>query len=607
MKFNFFVIPFLAGTFFLFIALAVIYGKWFYSLKTQELKSCLSVVFSKKIIAYIKEVVEECLLHLRIFKTNRVLGYMHSSLALGWFLLIVIGHWEATHAMGTLFVRPYYGIFFSYFEPNSTSIFTQVMDFLLLIILSGVALAWIKRMRSKWFGLRKTTQHSWGDKLALSTLWFIFPLRFLAESLTSGLHQNGGFATASFGNMLINLGLNSNIELFFWWAYSLSLGLFFVAMPFSRYMHILTEPVLILFRHAGIEFEGEQSARAQAELNACSRCGICIDSCQLSSVLNVNTVQPAYFLRSVRYKEECNDQVANCLLCGRCSSVCPVGIDSLPHRMAQRKPLLPHALEYSFLPQNVHNEKVEVLYFAGCMGHLTPSVTRAMSKLLTASGVSWSFMDKNGSICCGRPQLLAGELDKANQLMLANVKLIRESGAKTLVTSCPICYKMFRETYKLDIKVLHHSEWLLQMVTEKRFDLGELDVAVSYHDPCELGRGSNVYEAPRALLSAFTTLLSGVNEKDKALCCGGSLANTVLSFDKQQLITIQAWSSLVAKNPDVVATACPLCKKTFSQVAENAQVLDIAELTLKAYEMRLVQKTDVVLVAENEQVEELTL
>jgi len=592
MKFNMFVIPFLAGTLYLVITLSVIYGKWIKSLTSQEKKSCFTVLFSSKIMSLLKEIVEECLFHKHIFKTNIVLGYMHTSLAFGWFMLILVGHYEATHAMNTAFVLPYYGIFFRYFEFNSITMFTQVMDFVLLVILSGVVLAWVKRLRSKWFGLQKTTQHTWGDKLALSSLWFIFPFRFLAESMTSGLHHNGGFLTAEFDNLLIYIGLTSNVELILWWAYSLSLTLFFIAMPFSRYMHILTEPLLILFRHAGIEYKGVESARAQAELNACSRCGICIDSCQMSSVLQINTIQPAYFLRSVRYKIDCNEQISNCLLCGRCSNVCPVGIDSLAHRLSHRQTHTKDNQSFSYLPQSINKQNVDLLYFAGCMGHLTPSVTRAMSKLLDASGLNWSFMDKEGSICCGRPQLLAGEVDKANQLKDSNSRLIRESGASTLVTSCPICYKMFKEKYNLTINVLHHTQWLSQAVSQKMIQLSPLNLAVSYHDPCELGRGSIEYHAPRSLLSSFATLLSSDNEKEKALCCGGSLANTKLSFEQQQQIASSTLRSLSIQNPDVVATACPLCKKTFSQLHGNVDVMDVAELALNALEANRIQNEE---------------
>lgn len=602
MDFSPFVIPFLAGTLFLFGALAVIYGSWIMKLTSSERTECLRVLFSRRVVGFLSETVKECLLHFKIFRTNKTLGYMHTSLAFGWFLLIVIGHIEASHVLNRSLFMPYYAIFLRYFEPYAHG-WANMMDVLLLLVLSGVCLAYLKRIRSKWFGMKKTMQHNWGDRLALSSLWFIFPLRWLAESLTSGRTQVGGFFTLSSGKMLVSLGLPVEMEMLAWWAYSCSLAVFFVAMPFSRYMHILTEPLLILFRRANISFKGETSPRAQAELNACSRCGICIDACQLSSSLNMNKIQPAYLFRSIRYHQSCSELAENCLMCGRCSAACPVSIDSLPHRLDQRKPLIIKQKDsYSFLPSGGKSEKADILYFAGCMGHLTPSVIQSMERLFTVAGVKWSFMDKNGSICCGRPLLLSGEIEKSKELIEANKKQIKSSGATILVTSCPICYKMFKENYQLDIQVLHHSQWLQRAIEQRLIAVSPVNLDVTYHDPCELGRGAGIYEEPRKLIQHFANLLPVKTEREKALCCGASLANTSLSFDQQRQITEQAWKQLTINHPEVVATACPLCKKTFTRVSDNIEVKDIAELTLYAYEQRTQQANELLAV---EQIHEM--
>lgn len=99
------------------------------------------------------------------------------------------------------------------------------MDFLLLIILSGLALAIIKRFRSKILGLKKATKHIIYDKIALSALWLIFPLRLLAESSTAALVQNGGFLTGGLGSLFPQQFAQA-IELPLWWAYSISLFVF---------------------------------------------------------------------------------------------------------------------------------------------------------------------------------------------------------------------------------------------------------------------------------------------------------------------------------------------------------------------------------------------
>ncbi len=91
----------------------------------------------------------------------------------------------------------------------------------------------------------------------------------------------------------------------------------------------------------------------------------------------------------------------------------------------------------------------DVAYFAGCMTHLTPSIKISMEKIFNAAGVDYQFIDRDGSVCCGRPLWMAGKEKQARELMEHNKKLIESANCKTLVLSCPICLKIFREEYGL--------------------------------------------------------------------------------------------------------------------------------------------------------------
>jgi Fe-S oxidoreductase len=165
--------------------------------------------------------------------------------------------------------------------------------------------------------------------------------------------------------------------------------------------------------------------------------------------------------------------------------------------------------------------------------------------------------------------------------------VIWKSGARTLVTSCPICYKVFRESYYLDAEVLHHSQYIKRLIDEGAVRMNYSRKKVVFHDPCELGRGSGVYEEPRAVLSHVAHLMKTPNDSANSLCCGGSIGNIKLSHDDRNKITSDAVSRLSEGNPDIIATACPLCKKTFSKVSE-IKVSDIAEIV--ASEISDVQK-----------------
>lgn len=570
----------------MFAILAIKYVRWFRKITPTDRKILKKGLFRWRGLAAIEEIFMEGLIHRRIWKVNPLLGYMHMSLAFGWFLLIVFGVLE-TKVQGSIKHEMFWdGIFYKYFIRNSASLpwhgfFNFVMDFLLLFVLSGVLLAFIKRLRSRWFGMKKTTRQWLPDQFALWSLWAIFPLRLAAESLTAGTYQNGGFMTNTIGNALAVYLPVEDLYYTFWWAYSIALGTFFTALPFSRYMHIPTEVLLIALRRAGLKTSEDFTGFSWFEVNSCSRCGICVDHCQLASQAGIRTVPPVYLTRAIRNRRVNAERAFNCLVCGRCEAVCPVKIDVSAIRISQRHKFLDNNNKnFGFLePYPV--KQAEVAYFAGCMSHLTPTIILAMKQIFREAGVTYSFIDENGSICCGRPLQLSGAHGSARDLIRANEGLIRDSGARILVTSCPICFKEFREQYHLDIEVLHHTQYLLRLVDQGRLRLNRQETVTVFHDPCDLGRGSKVYEEPRELLQKFTVLESSAEEKTHSLCCGGSLGNIMLTTEQRDAVREASLKVLLEKDPDILVTACPLCKKTFNK-GNDLPVKDIAELVSEA-------------------------
>jgi Fe-S oxidoreductase len=172
----------------------------------------------------------------------------------------------------------------------------------------------------------------------------------------------------------------------------------------------------------------------------------------------------------------------------------------------------------------------------------------------------------------------AGERQAAQALIDKNAALISSSGAKTLVTSCPICYKVFKDTYALSIPVLHHTEYISRLIDEGKLQLRKNEQKVIFHDPCELGRQSGVYEQPRKILRATSTLIATKYDGKDALCCGGSIATEAMPFKKRRLIAKDAMLKMTStEQPDCLVTACPACKKTFSDL-NTTTVKDIAEV-----------------------------
>jgi len=589
MFFDPFVLPFTLGMIALLIFLFAKYSYWIWKLPSGDRLKIVKGVFTFKTFRSIKEIVMEGLLHRKIFRVNSRLGYMHMSLAFGWFLLIVFGTIEAhTFTRGSAPI--YLPIFFRYFVPENhhlffTGGFTQLMDLLLLFVLSGLGFAIIKRFRSITVGLKKTTRLKLVDKMVLTALWLIFPLRLLAESFTSGTYHSGGFLTGTLGQAFAAILPVQQLAYPAWWAYSISLCLFFVGLPFTRYMHIPTEMVLIFLRNYGIRFRVDNPVLMEIEVNSCPKCGICIDKCQLNSMADIHDTQAVYFIQKLRNGLDNKKLAENCLMCGRCEEYCPVGIDLNSIRLAHRNDYTPEVIKnYEYIP--AFHQRTDVIYFAGCMTHLTPAIEHSMVRILEESGDRFWFMDKDKGSCCGRPLVLAGQLKAAAELVAKNRKQIAESGAQTLVTSCPICYKTFKEDYQLELEVLHHSEYIDRLIQQKRLKINASELKVVYHDPCELGRGSGIYAQPRNVVQTVAHLQGISHEKENGLCCGGSLANLTLSSEKKRQIATQTMTILTESQPDVVATSCPLCKKTLGR-GSTTKVMDIAELVARALPEKL--------------------
>ena len=585
-----FCLPFILGAALMFLIVAWKWGKWLWLLPREDKMRILRGLPTRRTVAAIGEVVSESLLHRRIFRVNPLLGYMHMSLAFGWFLLILTGWIETMAYLGFRWVPIQGHIFFKYFATSleHKPVFDFLMDLLLLFILSGVALAWGKRFWSRAMGMRRTTKHVLGDRLALSALWFIFPARLVAESVTCALYGGGGFLTGGLGGwMAAHLGVMPlmTLESVAWWFYSSCLGVFFVALPFSRYMHILTEVPLIFLRRYGVRSGEKESSYDNFQVEACSRCGICIDPCQLQSVLGINDVQSVYFLRDRRYGHLRLQVADNCLMCGRCVEKCPVNIDLNTLRLNARDRMrnVPDERRYDYfkgLDRSSGTGKVG--YFAGCMTLMTPRTLSAMSTIFDAAGEEVWWADREGGVCCGRPLKLAGETDSAHKMMKYNADLFRRHGITTLVTSCPICLKVFREDYDLPgVEVLHHSEYILRLIRAGRLTPEHGTTRFTYHDPCELGRGSGIYDEPRAVIEAVGELLEPASTRENALCCGSSVANTAISDGQQVQIARAVAGELEATGAEVIVTACPLCKKAIGR-GTKGEVRDLAEIVAGA-------------------------
>ena len=626
-----FVLPFVIGTTFVLLYCFIGMIRIIWQLpKEDRRKFGLSLITPKTLWKNIKDLFGDCLFHVKIWKRKPLIGYMHSAIAFGWFMIIIVGHFETVAFsplrgvempfMQKLMSNLYLPIFFRYFAIEGLTlkahIFSFLMDFFLLMIISGIVIAVVKKKKPKKVGMKRVTKFGIKEDLVRIALWTIFPLRFLAESSVAGF-AGGSFLTKFLGfDLLFGGNYNETLSMVLWWLYSIDLAIFMFVLPFTRYMHIPAEALLILLRNAGLKTTAPRKGYALAEIYSCPSCGLCIDVCPMSDSKNNNYKKTAvYFMRNIRRKNkrEVRKMTEICLMCGKCIEVCPLGIDSLNIKIAQRANISYRMKsDFGYLESQQVNETTrqqgnestrlqdnettssdsqilkfsdsKTVYFAGCMSHLTPKITRSMVKIFKEAKEDYEFLDMNGSICCGRPMMLTGKKKEAQALIDKNTELIKNSGAKRLVLSCPICYKVFKEEYNLEgIEILHHTQYINELIEKEKIHIDRSDKRYVYHDPCELGRAFKVYDEPRNIIDNIGLLTAAKSDKDMSVCCGGSIGSLTMTLEERDEITANSVKDLMHNNPEEIVTACPLCQKTFARKSPIA-VKDIAEIVVENLE-----------------------
>lgn len=578
------IIPFTLGLTYLLVVLAVKYYMWYKELNPKNKMRFWRSLTPKGILSAINEIIRESLLHLRIYNQNRRLWYMHMSLAFGWFLLIVAGHIESSYSSGHFLSSPWKSVFFDYFSRGKEAagwqfqFFNHTMDLILLFILTGLSIAVYKRFNSRSLGIKKRPVHNYSDRLAMAFLWFIFPVRFIAESLNHSFYGGGGFMTGSFGS-LINLPENfSVISDVTWIIYSVALGGFFIALPRSRYMHILTEIPHIFLKKAHVQAYEDKGA-TEFQLHACSSCGICLNSCQMTNYDKYQG-QNYYYIRKIREADEsCVDSTMNCLMCGRCAKDCPVQVDTLAIRMNERIQMN-NEIHYDFSYNDFKEYKslpARIVFFGGCMTRLTPGITSSMKKIFDFYGEDYVMIDEAESMCCGRPMYLSGQKQAYYEIVKHTRERILACQPKLIITSCPICLNSFKNSYFFPVPVIHHTQYLDSLIKQRLMLPEQSELKTVYHDPCELGRNQGIYREPRHILRHIVRLQNNLYQKNEGLCCGGSIADLEMDYEDKQKIAVDAVRQLIQKDTQLLATSCPLCKITF-KATNIIPVRDIAEI-----------------------------
>jgi heterodisulfide reductase subunit D len=371
------------------------------------------------------------------------------------------------------------------------------------------------------------------------------------------------------------------------------------------------------------------------DVQKCMRCGFCVALCPVEEYMGFESNSPRGRMQTIKAlidgEVKVNDymmnRIYNCTLCGYCLWRCPPGVKTVDVIKAARAyfvknkcyPEVVDTLD-KFVRENYHiydlpkeartewidymnvkdvvniKDKADIVYFVGCVASLSGramGIAAATSQILNRLNLNWTILGMDEQ-CCGTPLLLSGKIEFAKDLAKHNVEAIRKRGAKTVVTSCAGCFRVFTQDYPkligdLGFEVYHTSQLLDRMLDQvKAAFKNEIKMTAVYHDPCEIGRLVGLYDPPRRVLKAIPGLniVELAKTKELTRCCGGGGVLKAVFPDTALKLALKKIDEFQGVGANAAISGCPSCKLNISDaIAERGapvQMLDITEIVAKA-------------------------
>ena len=321
-----------------------------------------------------------------------------------------------------------------------------------------------------------------------------------------------------------------------------------------------------------------------------------------------------------------------CTTCGACIDVCPVQDEPMLDIIDIRRQQVmvagefPAQLQTAFRgmernqnPWGINHEKrldwaqglnvrttdqnptPDVLFWVGCAASYDPQsqkTARAFVQLLDHAGVDFAVLGKR-ECCTGDSARRAGNEYLYRQLADTNVATLNQVRPKLIVATCPHCMNTVGKEYKQlggDYKVMHHTEYLEQLVAQGKLVAESATATITYHDPCYLGRHNGVYDAPRNVLNILSNSFVELDRtRENSFCCGAGGAqfwkeeepgDERISDNRFR----EAARTLEHASEKVLAVGCPFCKSmlesTPGKTGDTIAIKDIAELLLEGVQRK---------------------
>ena len=384
------------------------------------------------------------------------------------------------------------------------------------------------------------------------------------------------------------------------------------------------------------------------DMSTCTECGRCQSQCPawhtekpLSPKLLIMAMRDHAFAKSVETEAMAGegapislDVLWSCTTCGACVNECPVDIEHIDHIVNMRRfqvlveSNFPSELGGTFrnleqtgnpwgankndreawiaecdfpvrVVEGTLPEEVEYLFWVGCAGaydERAKKTTKAVAELLYMAGVNFAVLGKKET-CTGDPARRAGNEFLYQILAAENIETFKEvfegrtKGTKKVVVTCPHCFTTIGRDYAqsgFELEMVHHTQLLNQLLREKKLlPIKMSHTAMTYHDPCYLGRHNEIYQPPRELLEATGAQISEMpRNKERSFCCGAGGGRMWMEEKLGTQINLNRVDEAIATGAQELAVACPFCRVMTSDGmtarASDVEVLDVAQVLLRS-------------------------
>jgi Fe-S oxidoreductase len=237
-------------------------------------------------------------------------------------------------------------------------------------------------------------------------------------------------------------------------------------------------------------------------------------------------------------------------------------------------------------------DSAPTLLFAGCAADQPAGRQAAvgLAKIMQAAGEDFAILGAQES-CCGLFAYDLGFRSEYERLARESLSRIRSAGIRNVVVACGSCLRMWREYGKSEggldgVRVLHGAEWVAESVRTGRLKFSTpLQKKVTYHDSCHLGRGCDVYDAPRFILASIpgVTLVEMERNRRWAWCCGGGGGVPESYPDLAQWSARDRLLEAEQTGAEVVLTSSALCQRSFAHSPETfARTQDLLDFVAEA-------------------------